>query len=554
MRKAPKKILLVDDTASVLLILTNMLTNAGYDVLSATDPLEALAILEAVDISLIITDQLMPNMKGSEFCALLRSKERYQSIPILCLTSADQSEVIREIYASGASDYIKKPVVDEELLACVAHQISVHAQRLELELSNLSLHREIIEHQHTSEALRQALQQSRQATEVKNRFLANMSHELRTPLNGILGFTELAMEQLAGNPAQTDLQLVKDASTAMLHLIDDIISLSQLETGCLTLDQSPFDLYEVFQDLQGFFEIQCASTGKVLVLEIAEDVPRKMLGDVLRLKQIFMTLVANAVKFTTSRGAVLVYIHMVAQNDAGATLGCSVNDNGVGICKEKIPGLFQAFSQLDSSSTREHGGVGIGLAIAKQLIELMHGEIEVMSIPDVGSSFRFTLSLQRDWLADPAPVSMTEAGPNTTLQAPVLVVEDNPLNQKLLTGLLRKRGLPFLVANNGQEAIETLQNNQVSIVLMDCHMPVLDGYEATLKIRSLPEQAKRDVPVVAISASISGNEQERCLEVGMDAVVQKPIASSTLFNLINQFTSAEIDADDQQQPVAAPEA
>lgn len=393
-----------------------------------------------------------------------------------------------------------------------------------------------MEHQRTAEALQNALRQSRQATEVKSRFLSNMSHELRTPLNGILGFTQLAIDQIAEPHICSDLRLVKDASEAMLRLIEDLLSLAQLETGCLALEERPLNLWQLLGDVEKLFEIQCAAAGKTLVIEVAPDMPEIFLGDPLRLRQILMTLVDNAVKFTTSRGAIIVYLTPRFEADGVVTLCCAVSDNGVGIEPASIPTLFQPFSQVDSSGTREHGGAGIGLSIARHLIRMMQGDIEVLSIPDVGSSFRFTVRLQCGEQERIPPVTETRSTRRERRSQPVLVVEDNEVNQRLLLSILHNRGYPVLTAKNGAEALETLARHPVSIILMDCQMPVLDGFEATRRIRSLTDQSKREVPVVAISASMMGSEYERCLASGMDAVVPKPISQSTLFAVIEQFT------------------
>ncbi|NDC38512.1 MAG: hybrid sensor histidine kinase/response regulator, partial [Proteobacteria bacterium] len=471
MSKAPRKIVAVDDDASILLILSELLESSSYELLTATSALEALTLLEHVDASLIITDQLMTEMKGSEFCRILRKQRKFDLVPIIALTSTEQSEVIREIYASGANDYVRKSFIMDELLPRVEQNIRNHIRDQALNLSNLELQKAIAEHHSTSMALQKSLEQTTQALAVKKRFLANMSHELRTPLNGILGFTQLALEEVRGTQLGEDLTLVRDASQAMISQINDLLTLSQLESGSVHLEKTPIDVADILEDVRKFFEIRCAIEGKILVVAPNPKIPKALLGDPLRLRQVFVSLVSNAVKFTGDRGVIVVFVDAVSNSDGICTLECAVNDNGIGIKPEAIRDLFEPFAQSNSSSTREHGGTGIGLSIARRLIQAMHGDIEAHSIPGVGSSFRFSMKLHTTFTLYP-PSSR-----NQTEKQSVLVVGDYPRNREGILTLLDQLGLPFLVVQDGKQAITTLTTEPVSLVLMDCQLPALDGFE-----------------------------------------------------------------------------
>jgi signal transduction histidine kinase/predicted ATPase/CheY-like chemotaxis protein/predicted Ser/Thr protein kinase len=367
--------------------------------------------------------------------------------------------------------------------------------------------------------LRQAQRAAEEATQAKSDFLAYMSHEIRTPMNAILGMSQLALTS-QGSRLREYVTKVHAAAQALVGIVDDVLDFSKIEAGRLELDASEFELDDVLCQVGNVVGVKADEKGIALRFECDSGVPTALVGDSLRLSQVLINLCNNAVKFT-ERGEVIVTINGRTRDSTQVTLAFEVRDTGIGIGAEALQRLFQPFRQADASISRRYGGSGLGLTISRQLVQLMGGEITMASEPGVGSTVRFELpfALQRDApAASPAWAADSAAG---LAGARILLVDDNDNNRELAGDLLRRAGIEYAIAKNGRQALEILAQERFDAVLMDCIMPVLDGYEAT---RALREQATlHDLPVIAMTASAGPDERERALAAGMNDWIGKPI-------------------------------
>ncbi|MCP5157809.1 MAG: response regulator [Gammaproteobacteria bacterium] len=392
------------------------------------------------------------------------------------------------------------------------------------------LHREVLDR-------RRAEQEAQEASRAKSQFLANMSHEIRTPINAIQGLLYLVQQDELPFRLAGQLKKMEHATHTLLTLINDILDFSKIEAGRLDLNVIPFDLYAVLDRTRSVVGLRAIEKGLMLTFHEDERAPKYLRGDPDRLGQILINLVGNAVKFT-EHGEVKVVIRMLESSLEQTILEFSVQDTGIGIAPEQQTRLFQLFSQADASITRRFGGTGLGLAISQRLVERMGGQIVVTSTLGQGSVFRFTAVFGH---ADPSEVEFAQPSTHTLEEAArlrgarVLLVEDQPINQEVAEEILRQAGLHVQIASNGQEALDKVRTNPdgFDVVLMDLQMPVLDGYEATRRLRSDPCCTK--LPIIAMTANVLTGERERCLAAGMNDYLAKPIDVPVLFQTLRQW-------------------
>ena len=397
-------------------------------------------------------------------------------------------------------------------------------------------------HEHHLAAMGQVNQQLEQALQVRSKFLANMSHEIRTPMNGILGMLELIDTPDMDAVQRNYIDIARRSGKTLLDLINDVLDLSKIESGKLELEQKPFSLRELTQDLCSLYSQQVKNKHLTIKVVVDASVPDHIVGDRTRLWQVLTNLLSNAIKFTL-RGGVILKLQM--EYEGGQRIHFKVVDTGIGIAAEKHEAIFDSFQQADGTTTREYGGTGLGLSISRKLVSLMGGELVLDSAPGKGSVFSFSIPcvIAEDGQIDGIETEAESVAADLSRYR-VLVVEDNEVNQKVAQGILKKLGVRHLfLANNGLDAIQLLEREEVDIIFMDVQMPVLDGYDATRQIRQFEQL--QNIPIIAMTANALDGDRELCLAAGMNDYISKPVKLELVRQAMvrNLITSTNLDLD-----------
>ncbi len=397
--------------------------------------------------------------------------------------------------------------------------LRLNAERLE------EANRELVEARDRAEA----------AAKAKAEFLATMSHEIRTPMNGVLGFTHVLLDSKLDDDQRECVNTIRNSGQALLTIINDILDFSKIEAGRLELEHLPYDLPKTLQEITELMRPQAEAKGLFLLLDADPAVPTGFQGDPVRVRQVVLNLVGNAIKFTADGGVTV----RLRRDDVSSRARIEIEDTGIGIPRDKLGNLFQLFTQVDASTTRRFGGTGLGLAISRRLAELMGGAVGVESEEGRGSIFWFDLPLPANTVLLPRPTGLAEVKPLARAdgeQVRVLVAEDNSVNQKLAKRLLEKAGCDVEVVGDGQLAVEAVKEKSYHLVIMDCHMPNMDGFEATREIRRRFPRGSGP-RIVALTASALKSDHEACIEAGMDDFLTKPIVPEKLHDCVHRWAA-----------------
>jgi two-component system CheB/CheR fusion protein len=389
-----------------------------------------------------------------------------------------------------------------------------------------------------NEKLVEEKERSEQLALARDQFLSNMSHEIRTPLNGILGFTDLLLKSSSLDSEKSkQLEYIKMSGDILLVIINDILDLAKIESGQVTLSNKPFNLVQLTRLIHDTFLIKAEEKEIDFKVVIDKKVPAILNGDSVRISQIFFNLISNSVKFTPAKGKIRLKIKFQEEEDETYIIKIIVKDSGIGISPDRLKDIFNPFVQLSNDSSKKYGGTGLGLTIIKKIINIMNGEIEVKSKLNVGTKFIVTLPFPKnDYYLSASKSFLNEQEPVVAIDVnrkiKVLLAEDNRINQVLAQKILSNFNFDCVAVANGKLAVEAVVQEDFDVVLMDLMMPVMNGYEATSAIRSLKDHTKKNIPIIALSAVVTGSVTEACKAVGINKYISKPFGSEELYAAI----------------------
>lgn len=443
-------------------------------------------------------------------------------------------EQISNCYAGDFFNYLPVSENQDELdVFCMGFNTYIE------ELKSVMVSRNLLKT--TNKKLVEEKKRSEQLAMARDEFLSSMSHEIRTPLNGILGFTDLLLK----NPSldadsKKQLDYIKMSGDVLLVIINDILDLAKIESGQITLYEKPFDLSKLIQLIYDTFSTKIEGKAIDFKIEIDEKVPVILNGDSIRVSQILFNLISNAVKFTPVKGKIRLKIKFDNEDEEFHYIKVTVKDSGIGIPSDKIDVIFDPFIQLTNDTARKYGGTGLGLTIIKKIITIMDGEIHVKSKVDVGTKFTVNLPFAKENNNSVDLNSIIDKDKsaifvNTSERIKVLLAEDNHINQILVQKLLSKFNFECVTVENGSLAVEAVIHENFDVILMDIMMPIMNGYKAASIIRNLKDKTKKNIPIVALTAVVTGSVIEACSSVGIEKYLSKPFESEELYNIITEL-------------------
>ncbi len=517
----PARILIIDDSITVRISLADALASDGYQVLLAENGEEGMRTLRSERVDVVILDLILPDMSGINVLQEIKADEELASIPVVLLTAVADRQKLVACMEMGADDFMVKPWDQGELLGRLRPMV-----RLKRALD-------------ASVAARKAAEAANAA---KSQFLANMSHEIRTPMNAILGYSDLLWreENISEAPPRRvqALKAIRESGRHLLKLLDEILDLSRIEAGKLDMVATVCDPWEIVTTTVSLMRIEAAAKNITLQAQHEGPIPRRIQSDPTRLKQCLVNLVGNAVKFTETGGA-WVTVRMAGPLHH-PMIQFEVSDSGIGIPPERLETIFEPFTQADGSTTRRFGGGGLGLTISWRFARALGGSLTATSIERRGSTFVLEVptgpldgaEMVDDPIesTDPRDEPAEENGDQIELRGRILIAEDSPVNRNMLAAMLGDLGVEIVSVEDGRSAVEAVQNSAVDLILMDWQMPVMDGLEATERIRA----AGNDVPIIALTANAMLGDQEKCLEAGCTGYLAKPVDYQALVSKLQE--------------------
>ena len=521
------RVLIIDDEPNLRKSLADILRIKGYEALTAEDGEKGLALLLESRVHLVLLDLGLPGMPGLEVLARIKTDSPQTEVIVM----SGQATIDSAVAASnqGAFSYLVKPYDIDQLINHIRRALEKQQAQEESVRHNLEL--------------QQAKAVAEAATKAKSEFLANMSHEIRTPMNAAMGMLYLLQQTPLSDKQKNYLDKAQSATNSLLRIINDILDFSKIEAGKLEMESVPFRLDTVLDLLTDVAAAALHDKPVKLRIITAPDLPVNFIGDPFRLGQVLINLTNNAIKFTNA-GEITVKVEAAGRSESGVELCFSVQDTGIGMSTEQQAKLFRAFTQADTSTTRNYGGTGLGLTISKQLVELMGGKLTVISEEGKGSTFSFSVRLgclsAEESAAMPVAAQEKQREENRSFAGvKVLLVEDNLLNQEVAREILQGRGVTVDLAGNGLDAVARVIHSGVTYdaVFMDVQMPVMDGLEATRRIRT--HHNFDSLPIIAMTASAMASDRLLCLQAGMNDQVNKPIDVPELFTTLRRWVRAE---------------
>ncbi len=511
-------VLVVDDSALARHIIRGSLESEGMTVIEAKDGIQGLevAVNKMDQIDLVITDLNMPRMDGGELCKKIRYELGLEDLPIIIFTGEEDQSELLDVFKAGATDYLTKPFIKEEMLARITVQ---------LEKGRLN------------KRLRSMVEELSESNMIKDSMISICSHDLRSPLGGILGFADVLLEKdyLKKEDLESVAQ-IKESGELMLALINDILDLSKFEASDEDIKRKPFLFSEAVN--KSINALKHLADNKKQQIKFIDKSPNGVIsGDLNSILRAINNLLSNAVKFTPENGRIKLALH----SDPPGYLKLIVSDNGIGIPEDKIPNLFDKFTSASQTGTSGEKSTGLGMSIVKEIVEKHEGNIEVSSVEGRGSLFQIVFPESKEALPEPGKkkdIENTKDSGKIKIdnQPRILLVEDNPVNQKLAKMMLNKQGCRVEIANNGKEAVAKYESSpdNLDLIFMDIEMPEMNGIEATEELRKKGFEA---IPIIAMTAHSMKGDREKYLEAGMNDYISKPIKKDVVFGVIDKWVN-----------------